>query len=307
MKRILGSYSQGRPGPLLICAAGLHGNEWAGIKALDLLFKMLEVEPITNPDFRFFGKIVAVAGNIPALKMRKRYVNKDLNRIWNRQNFDTPGNEVEFGELVNVKEAIDDLIFEWGGESVFILDLHTTTAEGGIFSLPTNDQESIKIAETFHAPVIVGLVERLRGTLVKHYTQREDVAVTGLVFESGQHDDPLSVNRSIAAIINCMRTIGNVSPDHIENRYDQLLIDYSKGLPVLAEFIYGHNIAPDDQFVMNPGFKNFDQVFAGQELANDQYGPIVAKVDGLILMPHYQAQGDDGFFIIREKLKDKLT
>jgi succinylglutamate desuccinylase len=305
MRRIIGSYTQGLPGPLMICTAGLHGNEWAGIKALDLLLKMLEVEPITNPDFNFYGKIVAISGNIPALKMKKRYVNYDLNRLWTRSNFDHPGNEVEFGELIKLKKVIDNLVYEWGGESIYLLDLHTTTAEGGIFSLPTEDRDSIEIAQTFHAPVIVGLVERLKGTLVKHYTQREDVSITGLVFESGQHDDRLSVNRSIAAIINCMRTIGNVNKDDIENRHDQLLIDYSQGLPEVAEFLYGHHISEGDAFVMKPGYKNFDVINQGEELARDRYGPIVAEVDGLILMPHYQTLGDDGFFIIKE-IKEKI-
>ena len=71
MRRIIGSYTQGLPGPLMICTAGLHGNEWAGVKALDLLLKMLEVEPITNPEFTFYGKIVAISGNIASLVGQK--------------------------------------------------------------------------------------------------------------------------------------------------------------------------------------------------------------------------------------------
>jgi succinylglutamate desuccinylase len=300
LKRVLGTYTQNRPGPLLICTAGLHGNEWAGIQAMQLLLGILEDEPVVNPTFIFYGKLVVLTGNIPALNVRRRFVNCDLNRIWNQRNFDHPGNEAEFGELLKIKQTMDDLIIEWGGEGIYLLDLHTTTAEGGIFTLPTNERESIEIARTMHAPVIKGLVDKLGGTMIRHYASRKDANITGLVFEAGQHDDPLSVNRTLAAVINFIRTVGAVRAEDIENRYDQLLIDYSKDLPETAIFLYGHHIAPDDEFVMKAGYRNFDPVRKGEILAHDRYGVITAKYDGLILMPHYQTQGEDGFFIIKE-------
>ncbi|MCB0686178.1 MAG: succinylglutamate desuccinylase/aspartoacylase family protein [Saprospiraceae bacterium] len=300
LKRTLGDYTQGRRGPLLICTVGLHGNEWAGVHALTLLLEILQDELVTNPQFKFYGKLVVIAGNLPALNVKQRFVNCDLNRIWNQRNFDNPGNEVEFGEMINTKEAVDALILEWGGDNIYLLDLHTTTAEGGIFLLPTSESESIAVAQTMHAPIITGLVEKLNGTMIKHYAERKDASITGLVFEAGQHDDPLSVNRTIAATINCMRTIGCVVPEDIENRFDQLLIDYSKDLPAMARFLYGHFIAPDDEFVMNPGYRNFDPIRKGEILAHDRYGPIRSKYDGLILMPLYQTKGEDGFFLIEE-------
>jgi succinylglutamate desuccinylase len=300
LKRVLGSYSQGKRGPLLICSTGLHGNEWAGVNAMELLLQILEDELVTNPTFTFRGKLVAIAGNLPALNVKKRYINCDLNRIWSQRNFDNPGNEAEFGEMIKVKEIIDNLILEWGGENVYLLDLHTTTAQGGIFSLPTSEEESIKIAETIHAPIILGLVAKLNGTMIKYYAERSDANITALVFEAGQHDDHLSINRAIAAVINCMRTIGVVAADDIENRFDHLLIDYSRDLPKMGKFLYGHHIAPDDHFVMKPGYRNFDRIYKNEVLAHDRYGEITSKYNGMILMPHYQTQGDDGFFIIKE-------
>ena len=60
----------------------VHGNEPAGVKALDLLFKMLEVEPITNPDFVYHGEIIGLIGNLSAFNQKKRYIQKDINRSW---------------------------------------------------------------------------------------------------------------------------------------------------------------------------------------------------------------------------------
>ena len=175
------------------------------------------------------------------------------------------------------------------------MDLHTTTASGGIFTLPTEDPYTLEIAQSMIAPVILGLVERLEGTLLQHYVQRYDEKqVIGIVFEAGQHDDPLSVNRTIAAVINYMRTIGSVSPEHIVNRHSDLLKSYAEGLPQVARLLYVHRMEEEDQFKMVPGFENFQKVAKGTVMAHDRNGEIKAACDGLVLMPHYQSKGNDG-------------
>jgi succinylglutamate desuccinylase len=50
---------------------------------------------------------------------------------------------------------------------------------------------------------------------------------------------------------------------------------------------------------MQPDYKNFQAVEKGELLALDKHGEIRADEDGLILMPLYQKQGDDGFFLVR--------
>ena len=181
-----------------------------------------------------------------------------------------------------------------------VLDFHSTTAYGGIFSIPTDDPESLRIAIELHAPVIKGLLKGVQGTSL-HYFCNDNFApeTVAICFESGQHQEELSINRAIAALTNCMRTIGCVKAEHVENRHDSLLIEYSKGLPQVAELITIHNIDPEDNFKMHPGYKNFQKVKKGELLATDQHGPIYAVEDGLVLMPLYQKQGNDGFFLIR--------
>ena len=50
---------------------------------------------------------------------------------------------------------------------------------------------------------------------------------------------------------------------------------------------------------MKKGFKNFDPIKKGDVLAEDNTGLILAKMDGLILMPLYQSKGSDGFYVVR--------
>ena len=178
-----------------------------------------------------------------------------------------------------------------------IIDLHTTTADGGIFTIAADDQMSSTLAKGLHAPVILGFTENLKGTTLGYFNRplKDDFCI---VFEGGQHDDPESVYRTAAAIVNCMRTIGSVDSRHVDHRHDGMLIKVSEGLPKVTKLIYHYKIAEGEQFIMNPGFKNFQPLHKGDVIAKNESGPVTSPMDGLILMPKYQDQGDDGFFIV---------
>ncbi len=305
-ERIIGRYTGEQHGPLLICFGGMHGNEPSGIKALDTMFNMLEVEPITNPEFKFRGRLLGLRGNLRAIIAGKRFIQKDLNRQWTPQNVNrikqTPASQLEAEdlEIKEILEVIDAEIAEYQPERLVVLDFHSTTAYGGIFTIPSEDPESLRIAIELHAPVIKGLLKGVKGTSL-HYFCNDHFApnTTAICFESGQHLEELSVNRAIAALTNCMRTIGCVKAEHVENRHDSLLIEYSRHLPKIARLITIHSIQPNDHFKMKHRYKNFQPVKKGEWLATDKNGPIYAPEDGLILMPLYQKQGEDGFFLIR--------
>lgn len=315
-EHIIGEYEGEEKGPLIICLAGMHGNEPAGVEALRIIFQLLEKEPVSNPGFYFKGKIIGLLGNLKAYKAGKRHGVKDLNRIWTIENIrrlkrvhaeDLIHEDREMKELMDI---LEDQIESYQPESIILLDLHTTSAGGGIFTIATDDPESIRIAVELHAPVITGMLNGIKGTTL-HFFNKENIrrlvpdlpestTVTAVAFEAGQHEDPLSVNRCIASLINCMRSVGCVRAEDVENRHDRLLQDYSKNLPKVAELIKVHSIGPLDDFEMLPGFNNFQIVRKGEHLANDRHGQIFAQEDSLILMPLYQPQGSDGFFLIKE-------
>ena len=80
-ERIIGTYASNEPGPLLIVIAGMHGNEPAGVLALDRVFSDLQKY---RPPFK--GKVMGIRGNISALMVQQRFVDTDLNRIWDEEN-----------------------------------------------------------------------------------------------------------------------------------------------------------------------------------------------------------------------------
>lgn len=301
--RILGVHQGPAKGPLLLAFGGIHGNEPAGVKALQKVFQMIEAEYETNPSFHFKGRMVGIAGNLLALKQEVRFIDRDLNRLWLEEviqnKFDNPSFP-EIEELQAVLKIVKEEIDQYQPQEIVVLDLHTTTAKGGIFIIPGPSPLSLKLAQEFPVPNLLGALERTTGSTL-HYFNSENLGIStrSILFESGQHEDPLSIDRAIAAIIHCLKIIGCVAHRDVDNRHLQLLISYSRDLPQVCQIIEVHSIQESDGFVMIPGFKNFHPVQKGTLLANDKNGPIYAKENGYILMPHYQKQGEDGFYLVK--------
>jgi succinylglutamate desuccinylase len=311
-KRIIGSYgNQQSQGTLVIAIGAMHGNESAGVLAMQEVFNLLENEPTVNPSFTFQGKLLGLIGNMRAFQTKQRFVEKDLNRLWKSDYIeqisksDTASLQNEEVELLELLSVINAEIAAYQPKKLVFLDLHTTSAEGGIFSIPNDAQASLQLATALHAPVILGLLSGIGGTLLhlsanNFFKQYTDAPVTCVAFEGGQHEDALSVSRCISAVISCLRECKCVKSADVDNRHDEILQKYAATLPKITRLKYVHNIKSSDFFEMNAGYINFQPIKKGEHLANDVNGKVLSPEDGLILMPLYQKKGEDGFFIVEE-------
>jgi len=306
MQREIGRYEGKKSGSLLICIGGIHGNERAGVLAAKTVFSMLQNEELIDPTFIYSGHYVALTGNIRAINEGIRLIDEDLNRCWLEENFDRSTKDShksnEINEMHKLYDKIEEIIREYNFPKTFLLDLHTTSSPKGIFAVTTNDKESTSIAKGLHCPVVTNLTDSLKGSMVQYFVDHDVLGqhITALAFEAGRHDDPLSISRGIAAIINAMRAIGSVSETSVESRHDKILQSYANGLPQWIEVIYKHKIEDATKFVMLPGFEGYQPVKKGEILAHNDGIEVLSPMDGLILMPLYQQQGNEGFFIVRE-------
>ena len=306
-QRRIGSYEGSENEILFICFGAMHGNEPAGLRAIELVLKMLEIEPIKNPDFKFKGKFVGLIGNLKALKTKQRFLKKDLNRKFIEAEIELlrqkDPSELEFEdkELIELLNAVNEEIQLYKPRKLVILDLHTTSSLGGIFTICRRNEEAIRIATALHAPVVLGMLDGLRGTTLHYFTKENTGLDTiALTFESGQHEERLSVNRAIAGIISIFREVGIIAADDVENYHEEILIEFSQNLPKLTSLIDRYDIIENDEFTMRPGYKNFQLVEKGEYLARNAEGKVFAKETGMLLMPLYQDKGEDGFFIIKD-------
>ena len=311
--RIIGQFGGKKPGALILAFGAMHGNEPSGVRALEEVFRLLENGVDTPAGLDFSGKIVGIVGNRWAYAAQKRFIEKDLNRQWTPENIervkdvDPQTLHAEDREMAELLAVMSEEIQATKPEALILLDLHTTSAGGGIFSLPANGAPSLRLAKALAAPVVLGLADGLSGTLLHFAAEHTFLDKTlqndrtfCIAFEAGQHEDPLSVNRSVAVVVNCLRAAGCIGPEALRTPNEAILQEYAATLPKVTKLRYAHPIRPADHFRMRPGYINFQPVQRSEHLADDLRGPIFAPDNGLILMPLYQNQGSDGFFIVQE-------
>jgi succinylglutamate desuccinylase len=305
LERLIGTYTQGNIGPLLVVIGAMHGNEPAGVLALDTIFTLLNEEERLYPDFVFNGSIMGIVGNLAAYEQGTRYVNEDLNRYWTEENFKLAMSlpieklTIEMVQMREIIALIKNEIMRFRPQNMVVLDLHSTSSMSGIFSIVSDDELSETIARELHAPVVKGMLQGIEGSSLHFFNgQNMSLTTTAIGFECGMHTDTMSPHRAVAAVINCMRTLGMVDNKHIDNKHDALLKAFSKDLPAVTYIKEKYTICHPGKFEMLPGFKSFDSVRKGQLLAHDGGKQVFANLDAFILMPLYQKEGMDGFFLV---------
>lgn len=309
VSRIIGTIGGELPGALVIATAALHGNEPAGVHALEAVFQMLE--KVKPEEFR--GRFIGLIGNLHAYCCQSRFVERDFNRIWTKEHLSRVLAEEEKHlhgedlELLHLYKIIHEEIHRAKPEIIILLDLHTTSAGGGIFCIPTDESKSLMLAKALHAPVILNLFDRVEGTLLRFASEgnfsldEPERPVLGVAYEAGQHDEPLSLSRSLSAILNTLHFAGCLPDQNLRSPNEMILQKSFAELPRVTRLVHAHHIKPGDTFKMRPGYVNFQTVDKEEHLADDIHGPIYAPFDSLILMPLYQAQGSDGFFLVKEE------
>lgn len=297
--RTLARVAGARPGPTLLCIAGVHGNEPAGVKAVRAV-----AERLAPRAGAMRGDFVALAGNTRALAAGRRFIHRDLNRAWTDERLErlriagSLNGTFEDHEQVELLDAIEDVV-EAARGPIYVLDLHTTSGAGGPFTTFGDTLPNRGFASHIPVPMILGLEELLEGTLLAFLGRHGLVAV---LFETGQHEEAKAVDRAEAGVWLEIAALGILPEDRFPEAgaSRKLLRRGMAGLPHLMEMRYRHPVAADDHFRMNTGWRNFQPVRAGQAVARDVRGEIRARESGRMLMPLYQAQGEDGFFLVRE-------
>lgn len=297
--RQIGVKDDGRPGPLVIITAGLHGNEPAGIRAVREILGALKDTPTG-------GRIVALAGNLSAIQKGVRHQGQDLNRLWTAEHLqplggrspedDTP-DERELRALHSSIEAERDAA-RAKAQRVVLIDLHSTSADGGAFSVVPDSIPSRRLARDIGLPVILGLEERIAGPLLTWLVSQGDTAT---VIEGGQHDLPVTQDVLRDGLWVALHHVG-VLPEHDERveRARVLMRAACDDVPGVLDLVYAHAIDADSRFVMDPGWTNFMPVKLSQRLAIEGETEVPAPIAGYMLMPLYQGLGTEGFFLCRQ-------
>ena len=161
---LIGEYGTGRPGPLFIIVGGLHGNEPAGVLALQEVLSELEREALP-----LRGRVVGLAGNLEALRQGRRFIDLDLNRVWAETGWRECPTAEDRDRVCHESRAREKLLalieeeIEASSHQVIFLDLHSTSAGGSPFSIIGDTRSNRRNSSTCAFSVPIGMF-RLPGT-----------------------------------------------------------------------------------------------------------------------------------------------
>lgn len=298
VNRIIGHIKGNEKGPTIVFTGGIHGNEPSGVFALQKAIDFLTINRIP-----INGTIYAISGNLQALKKGERYLKQDLNRLWTSERM----NDITRNEPINknkdqeeqeeINDCINEIILKESGPFYF-MDLHTTSSETIPFLTVNDSLLNRKFTTQYPVPLILGIEEYLEGPFLSFINELGYVAFG---FEGGQHDDLASIENHEAFIYLSLVFSESLDKEHINfQHYFDILAKTSVDSRNIYEIFYHYKIKKEEDFKMNLGFLNFQRIKKGQNLAKSNSNTIHSSSNGRMLMPQYQKQGDDGFFIIRK-------
>lgn len=339
-QRIRWQFQGPQDGPLLILFVGIHGNEPAGVRAIDAIQQELEA---LQEHFR--GSFYVVTGNLRALEAGVRYIDTDLNRLWEQPGFLNAGDDAsddasdaagdnasetvrdtadppapgtqngseprvgahpsstrpsEYDERLEIRKTIHEL-----------LHVHEPAAKNIVFAdLHTTSSEScafILINDTLANRRLARkfpLPQILGIEENIHGTLLSYLNNEGYIsvgFEAGAHNAEASVSRTKAFLKLLLHNTGVLLMEDVERCRQEKELEVYDSVPADYYEIKHHKHVEDPtRFRMEPGFENFDPVERGQFLATEDGIRVYAPMRGRIFMPLYQSKGHDGFLIIRK-------
>lgn len=258
-------YSGQQSGPTLAIFAGIHGNERAGILALEELIPLFKIKT---------GVLYAVFANPPAIKENARFITKNINRCFIKGNQGSSYEDKRARELMKILDKCDAL-----------LDLHAfSNEEGNPFIIC--EKESFKVASILD-PAIIST----------GWNKAEPGSADGYMFESGKtgiclENGPINQSEkykelAVKSSLQFLKYYGLIDSD----------VEFSKNSKLHLKVKYAVS-KTSNEFIMDKGLKNFQKLVDGQFIAKEAKSEYLAKDGEYIIFPKPDAPlGHEAFLI----------
>ena len=293
--RKIGSIKGDPNGPVAVFIGGIHGNEPAGVLALQrVLGKIIEEDVPIN------GTIHCLIGNLAAIRQEVRYIDKDLNRIWFtrlNENHESIEGTAEISERDELARTFHEIILATE-TPLYFFDLHTTSSQSVPFISISDTLRNRKLVEDVKTPVVLGLEERMEGTLFSYFSE---MGVPMVLYEGGQHEEVSSIDNIESFIWMMLKKVGVVKKKHVKDfkRYEGRIARENVFDHNVFELTYRYDLKGKEGYRTKRGYVNFQKVRKGEKIGTHSEGDVRIPFKSRIFMPLYQSKGSDGFFLIR--------
>lgn len=261
------------PGPHVVLAALMHGNEICGAIALHHLLHF-QVRPVRGALSFVFCNVDAYRRFDPAAPHLSRCVDEDMNRLWDRATLDGPRRSAELQRaraLRHVFESAD-----------FLLDLHSMQYGGTPLILAGLVDKSVALARRMGAPaVIVRDRGHAAGPRLRDYGEFADPASpkTALLVECGQHWEKSTGEVATMTAYRFLAACGV-----FVSGSNRKVLDIAAPPQRLIEVTEAVTVASDD-FRFAAPYRGLEVIpRAGTEIARDGVRAVVTPYDDCVLV-----------------------
>lgn len=196
-----------QPGPHAALLSITHGNEIAGAIALDQLLRA-GLTPLAGRLSFVFVNMVAFDRFDPSRPTASRFVDEDLNRIWDEAVLDGPRHSIELNRARELRPLIDTVDV--------LLDIHSMLWDADPLMLCGSSPRGRLMARDIGAPpLIVADTGHANGKRIIDYTRfvSPDTTFTANLVEAGQHWQQDTVTTALECIGGLLRGLGMVGPE----------------------------------------------------------------------------------------------
>lgn len=192
------------PGPHVAVLALMHGNEIAGAILLDRLLRE-QIRPQRGTLTLGFANIAAFARFDPAQPTASRFIDEDLNRVWDIDVLEGPRESYEILRAREMRHHIDGVDI--------LLDLHSMLWPSDPLMLCGASSKGRAMAEAIGAPgLIVADGGHVSGKRLIDYGPFADEAAAPManLLEAGQHWQPATVELTERVTMSLLQQHGMV-------------------------------------------------------------------------------------------------
>ena len=268
------SFDSGRPGPLVLVTALVHGNELCGAIALDRLLRE-GLRPEAGRLALAFVNVAAFERFTRAAPHASRCLDEDLNRLWAPDILDGARHSQELARARRLRPLVD--------RADFLLDLHSMSSATEPLILSGLTDKALDLAVALGRPAtIVRDGGHAAGLRLRDYGAFADPASprNALLVECGQHLAPASAEVAVDVTLRFLVAVGSISAARAA-AHGRLRCAHPPRVIEVTERV----TAASDRFVFAEPFRGLDVVpRAGTVIAFDGGGRVVTPYDDCILV-----------------------
>lgn len=195
------------PGPHAMILAITHGNEISGAIVLDRILRA-GMHPARGRLTLGFVNLAAFARFDPRQPTNSRFVDEDLNRVWDPVMLNGPRRSVELDRARDIRPMIDT--------ADVLLDLHSMLWPSDPLILSGPTEAGARLARSLGTPELIvadaGHANGLRIIDHPRFTA-PDAKGAAILLEAGQHWDDAAVTVAHASVAGLLRSLGMVTED----------------------------------------------------------------------------------------------